>query len=645
MAAIDPNGTVSTPQDRWIWLAPDWSDWTEDSPKAPQSGWTHVKVRETRYNDGRVVTQVLDANTRPVADENGPRPPLASSTDQKQADVYTRQAPKPLPAGGSPTQNRNGRVYGYNPDTGLYDVDQGAVPVTKPTNVYIGTNPTTNKPTQVSEYPDGHKEYDDTQVPASVAASTATTPHVEGTPLPGGSYDNNHPIVVQRDANGQQVGPARELSADERKRWEQETGRSQGTRISEPVKGHPGVFAVKVTDAQGNASMRYEDTQGNVVPEPADAPTYSVQERPINGRVYTTVVASPKDGSPPTITRYGPDGKPVSELPAEIKVGAIVPKGGPKGEDVQAVEDPDHPGQIKYVPITGATPPHSAKMPPGITPPTSFSYGTAAQSLATFWGQLNDAVTKGEITGDEAAALFAPYHQQAQMAATEQNNVLTAQRGIMGDQTTERGQDVNLANTRATVANSIFNNAFNTTATMNQTGKIGSDAGGRAFLASLRLGKGYVGDMGGLVTPGRTPMLPAVQQASQLPLNGVATAPVPTYGQVDAQNAAVQQQSQAAFAGLGITPTAPADLPGVRTGANMTGTGIDGPPTPAPAPVFTPSGPGPESMLPGVESSMNQPMFSPDVTSGMLLNLGFDPDVVAQVHERRTGQPLAGMAA
>jgi hypothetical protein len=50
-------------------------------------------------------------------------------------------------------------------------------------------------------------------------------------------------------------------------------------------------------------------------------------------------------------------------------------------------------------------------------------------------------------------------------------------------------------------------------------------------------------------------------------------------------------------------------------------------------------------MLPGVESSMNQPMFSPDVTSGMLLNLGFDPDVVAQVHERRTGQPLAGMAA
>ena len=89
------------------------------------------------------------------------------------------------------------------------------------------------------------------------AALTPTTPRVEGTPIPGGGFDNSKPIMVRRDQNGQQIGQAETLSAAERTQWEREKNggltdaevqaRQNPASKRVPVEGHPGL--VQVTTA------------------------------------------------------------------------------------------------------------------------------------------------------------------------------------------------------------------------------------------------------------------------------------------------------------------------------------------------------------------------------------------------------------
>lgn len=64
---MDPNQIIAQPEE-WVWLAPDWSDYASgDKPPAGKTGWTRVKIRVTRYADGRIVRNVLDANGAPLA--------------------------------------------------------------------------------------------------------------------------------------------------------------------------------------------------------------------------------------------------------------------------------------------------------------------------------------------------------------------------------------------------------------------------------------------------------------------------------------------------------------------------------------------------------------------------------------------------
>ena len=121
------------------------------------------------------------------------------------------------------------------------------------------------------------------------AALVPSTPRTEGTPIPGqrnpdGSqvYDNTKPIMVRRDAKGNQIGQAEPLNAEQRANWERDqneaAGRGRYTNDElqkrgqapvtgrQEVQGHAGVFHVIIgVDALGNKDDHYEDANGQRV--------------------------------------------------------------------------------------------------------------------------------------------------------------------------------------------------------------------------------------------------------------------------------------------------------------------------------------------------------------------------------------------
>jgi hypothetical protein len=476
-----------------------------------------------------------------------------------------------------------------------------------------------------------------------------SVPQIEGTPIPGkknpdGSqaYDNDQPVRVWHAPDGSLIYDP--LTPSEVLDWEKKKNggltnaevaqRSQTASAAKPVEGYPG-WTVKTTTVGNDTKTVYINPQGQEATDPhpqavnpnAPKPT----QAPDGSWGYWDTTTTP--GTPKWTPIQG--GPQAEQKPVQVNGKWGVWKPGANG------------GTPTFAPIQNV--PTGAKMPPGVTPPTSFTYGTAAQTLATFWGQLNDAVTKGQITGDEAVALFAPYHEQATLATTEQNNVVTAQRGIMQQQGVERGQDVDLANQRLGTSRDIFNNAFKTTADMNQYAKPGSDAGGKAFLASLRLGRGYAQDFGGLPDIPRTTMLPAVQQAmgATLPTASVvAPVPPPTPTQAAAAGApAVGSGVTATNAVINAENAGGAPIPSVQAATDATMAGSNAAFGPLIAPTPPDAGQTPVGMLPGVQSTMGTGGYDPNTVSGMLLNLGLDPAAVDQAHQRVTGQSIYGAAA
>ena len=133
-----------------------------------------------------------------------------------------------------------------------------------------------------------------------------------------------------------------------------------------------------------------------------------------------------------------------------------------------------------------------------VADPTKPGYG-----LYDRYRYYQELVAQGKITDAIAQKWFAADRGEAEAyrelektrAAREQQN---AQSEVV-----QRGQDVNLATNRATVAGSMFNNTLDATLKANQMLRGRSDVGGRAFLASLLLGQQFTKDMGGLETPPR----------------------------------------------------------------------------------------------------------------------------------------------
>lgn len=119
---MDPNEIVGKPTEREVWLAPDWSNYVAATKPQP-SGWTKVSVRDTTYKDGRIVTQVLDENRKPITTQN-----LDTQTDPETRKAWDAAQDDRKPPGGITTRTINGAVFQWNPETRAYDIPTGSAP-------------------------------------------------------------------------------------------------------------------------------------------------------------------------------------------------------------------------------------------------------------------------------------------------------------------------------------------------------------------------------------------------------------------------------------------------------------------------------------------------------------------------------------
>jgi hypothetical protein len=231
----------------------------------------------------------------------------------------------------------------------------------------------------------------------------------------------------------------------------------QTTTIRVPVQGKPGVYLVSTKNPQtGLTDSHYENESGQRIPQPPDAPSYATQQREINGQVYTTIVATPKDGSPPTVTHYGPDGKPAGALPGSVKteatartingqvyttVTSIDPSGqptiksyGPNGQEVTAL------------PVEGRTP-----LPAGM-PELDTSSATAAR--ASYLAQVRWVQSQrqqGALSAKEAVELLNPSKEAAQ-------TVIDAEQTEIANTRQTRTQDIQQEGNRLQASTAQFGN-------------------------------------------------------------------------------------------------------------------------------------------------------------------------------------------
>lgn len=344
--------------------------------------------------------------------------------------------------------------------------------------------------------PDGTFNVTLDTTPRQAANQQATTPRVEGTPIPGGGFDNTKPIMVARDANGNQVGQARPLNADERQQWERDKNggktdaqiQAEQTTASDakPVEGYPG-WTTKTTKVGNDTKTVYINPQGAEAPDPHPAAANPNQSAPTQA----------PDGS------WGywdkSSGKPVWTALAN----------GPAGKKyTQVQQDPD---SKKWYGLTAAGQWEGIEGGPGAGPTTAspgpamptIVAGQSEQALTTYHEALaNDP----SLTPQQRKDRFA---EMVQVANASVNDANAQERATESS----RNAQVTLASNRLTFMQNGLDSALKFVMDMNDKLPQGSDAGAKAFAAimginMLQLGMSGINDIntGQQIVP---PVLPA----------------------------------------------------------------------------------------------------------------------------------------
>src|SRR5215471_1096735 len=254
-------------------------------------------MRESRYNNGRVEHQVLDANGDPVADANGPRPPLISTTDAKQQEIFNRQTG----------------------DTSVPGM-----------RTYPGVDPSTGQPAMVTEYPNTpNKTYRPLTTAAELAAA-GFTPRIEGAyDATTGQYDNEHPVMVVRGPNGT-ILTQRELTSAELQTWHEDRQRSRnpGNLTDEQVYQRGRQAAADEISRQQNERAAAAAARANVSVRDGPNGLQAIAVDPATGKVTATDIPG---------TRGKPD---------QVTVGGAVYERQPDGSYARAQGLPGPPGSL-----------------------------------------------------------------------------------------------------------------------------------------------------------------------------------------------------------------------------------------------------------------------------------------------------------
>jgi len=502
---MDPNKEVGK---RKItrYLSPDWSI---VSPTKRGNATHEVAIEEVTYADGRIVQYVLG--------DGGAR----------------------VSAIGTPTYDEDIQ-RAWKDQQAQANREQGGV---KPTNVYVGTNPTTGKPTQISEWPDGHKTYDDTQVPASATTQSQTTT-IEGTPRSDGTWDNTQPREVTRGANGQLIS-SKPLEGVARQQWERERNQAAGkgpytdqqivenatknqpTTDQGAVTGYPGWTYTTAIDAAGNKKTVYTDPQGKTqpsLPEKPDAPTKPTYQtiKGGDGQEYIRSITIGPDGKTPVIKTYGPQGQEVASIPGEkeapkvsqtrsdvdgqvyttvttispdnkITVQTVDQQGKPvdripmksdKPANTEIREINGEPREIIRNPdgtVKETRPIEKPTPGAGAGPPLpQIVVGMSQAALRAYKEQLQAEVAAGRQTQTWANARWEEATQMATFAVQE----ATLQQR---EYETNLNANVNMAQSRLSYLSTGMGQALNFALSINDKLPPGSDLGGKAFAAILGL--------------------------------------------------------------------------------------------------------------------------------------------------------------
>jgi hypothetical protein len=269
---------------------------------------------------------------------------------------------------------------------------------------------------------------------AAQSREKPTTGRVEGTPVPGGGFDNSKPIWVERDANGQQVGAAKPLTADQRQQWERDKNggktdaelraENESKEDRKPVATHPGYTQV-TTQKGGKTETYYLDPNGNRVNGLPEKPTTA------------TLV-----GSPTGNTRQRNEGGQV------IKEAEYVLPNGTKEWRTQTAPAP---------PDKDAWAPEPAGAPDLPTMIGQFSSGLLAYSkwLDQQTELYRTSGGKEGVSPENATKLMVRRVEVANDAVKEQQHLESTQSGQRGQDINQRGQTIGETQSRRQMAQTI----------------------------------------------------------------------------------------------------------------------------------------------------------------------------------------------
>jgi hypothetical protein len=225
-----------------------------------------------------------------------------------------------------------------------------------------------------------------------------------------------------------------------------------------------------------------------------------------DGQSYTRHIATRKDGSAPTVTILGPDGKPVKAIPG--KGAPAEPAGAPRPQ---------------------------------------LTLGTITRDLQSYAEFLSTKVAKGELKPQEADELLKKRRELATSAVQEQTALVNAQRGIFSDELTQRGQDVDETASRRKDAQSATNSAL--AQYQGLLGKVSGDAYAGVVGAEIEAAHANAGRWGGLTEHPQITLPPFLQQVRSATID-------PTREQVDQQAAQVTGETKSTIDSLLATPPA-----------------------------------------------------------------------------------------
>ena len=354
-------------------------------------------------------------------------------------------------------------------------------------------------------------------VVTSTGTATATTtaipsdavPRIEGTPLPGGGFDNEQPIKVWRRPDGTQV-KVESLDATERKKWDEDRQKSRnpGGKTDADIKAERDKddTIVVSTGYTGTGKNRKKVTtykSGRTATE--DAPTTATA---------TSVTYTP-DGT--KVTKYD-DGTETREQQAPDRVGK------PTGRTDTVTKDGKTVKRTEYVLPDGKTewreqaePSGSIKLPPGAPEIDLSSPETARASFNALFTFVDRQVRAGTLTPKEGQDILAGPHQAVGNVLDAAKEQRVTGENLRRDQLTERSQDMTQTGNRLSFAQGTAGTAIKQSADL-----IKAAEGGESTIVPLMVLQAGMGQAMGGVREAPSIAMPAVAARAAAPFQAAA---------------------------------------------------------------------------------------------------------------------------